>query len=156
MTEQIGDIFIRRGKRYEGNRYNSLYFPLDCVDTFKIKTRPWSSNCWRGYVAEYDISNNEMILKNLDISGLKPFPKINNSKPKYIKNTIFSRTKSVRYENINMKIPFTGEIYLNRELTGPINKLMFNARQAECNIILEFVNGNLINEIYNLNPYLSK
>lgn len=55
--------------------------------------------------------------------------------------------KYVTYENINLKIPYSGQVSLQYEI-GEENDLMFNKGiELEEEIVLEFNGGNLIKKI---------
>ena len=55
--------------------------------------------------------------------------------------------KYVTYENINLKIPYNGQVSLQYEI-GKENDLMFNKGiELEEEIVLEFNEGNLIKKI---------
>ena len=55
--------------------------------------------------------------------------------------------KYVTYQNINLKIPYSGQVSLQYEI-GEENDLMFNKGiELEEEIVLEFNEGNLIKKI---------
>ncbi len=108
MTAQVPDQFKFNEEEYSiiGVKDSHLFNPKD----FNLKPRMASTACYRGFVVEYNCKNNELIVENLLINLEKP-SKINGIKPK----KIYSYGLKYLYENLNLKLNFTGKILIARD-----------------------------------------
>ena len=66
MTAQITDQFVLRDQRYTiaGVKGNDLFVP----ENFGLEPFSRGSGCWRGYVCEYGLKNEYLVLERLQIS----------------------------------------------------------------------------------------
>ena len=98
-----------------------LLIPSD----FGIKTRSASSGCWRGYIMHYEIKNDEIYMLGFWVrtkNGVNP-PEINGVAPKplakrYDPDGLHGLGFTHEYKNVNLKLPFTGTIWLLRNLNS--------------------------------------
>ncbi|MBD3190400.1 MAG: hypothetical protein GF308_07135 [Candidatus Heimdallarchaeota archaeon] len=106
MTAQQPDLFIYKGKEYSliGVDGRELFDPAD----YNIQPTMVSTACYRGYVCTYSISEDYLVLKNLQIRTDKP-REINKKKPEKGK-TGFSH----EYSNLDLKIDFTGSLLIGK------------------------------------------
>ncbi|HEU0293077.1 MAG TPA: hypothetical protein VFR47_10105 [Anaerolineales bacterium] len=66
MTAQITDQFVLRDQRYTiaGVKGNELFVP----ENFGLEPFSLGSGCWRGYVCEYGLKDEHLVLERLGIS----------------------------------------------------------------------------------------
>ena len=127
MTAQIGDIY-----NYDNNDYRIV--ALSSVMLFKpqdygMEPHGSCTACWRGYWCEYDVSNDELFLKNLyfhnednnypSLNGVEASPKEfievegrRGLRKKLEKFTIPAHYGHRVYRDVNLSIPYTGKILL--------------------------------------------
>ena len=127
MTAQIRDIY-----NYDNNDYRIV--ALSSVMLFKpqdygMEPHTSSTACWRGYWCEYEISNGELLLKNLYFyntdGNYPPLNGVEVSPPEFIevegrrglrkkreKFTMPAHHGHRVYKNVNLPIPYTGKILL--------------------------------------------
>lgn len=122
MTAQIGDIYKYQKKEYTIVALSDAN-PFDPKD-FGLEPHAISTACWRGYWCEYEIENDELLLKNQylfnsddkypPINGVEVSPpefeeyKCNGGKKVTMKAHFGHRV----YRDINMPISYTGKILM--------------------------------------------
>ncbi len=103
MTAQIHDSILLEDKKFSivGINGNELFDPVN------FNLHPFSSmtSCWRGYVCEYKITYNKLLLNTLQVNLHQRGPAINGVEPLF-SNTTFNNT----YSDLHLPIDFTGEI----------------------------------------------
>lgn len=125
MTAQMHDAINFQGHEYDlvGINGSQLFNP----ESFGFKPTGRVTSCGRGFVCHYILVDNVLTLNKLDVSyghlgktkfSPKRCPVINGVAPIYTgdRNAYFNNV----YENLNLKIEFTGRILL---ADGFINKL---------------------------------
>lgn len=126
MTMQITDLFI-----FDGEKYNLINTDLD-IDLYKYGLYPMTAHtaCWRGYVSEYAIENNYLIIKNLYINCnnywgkekiIGKYPDLFGVKAIEIPESEcynISYGLPYGYCNINHVISYTGTIILGKDYRG--------------------------------------
>ncbi|TFF84334.1 hypothetical protein EU524_01190 [Candidatus Thorarchaeota archaeon] len=108
MTGQVSDEF-----RVEGNIYalvgvngEGLYVPAD----FGMETFSSCTACWRGYVMQYDVKDDELLLVGMDLNTKNPVS-INGVEPVEATESFMK----YRYVDIGLKTNFTGTILLGAD-----------------------------------------
>ncbi|WP_196892786.1 hypothetical protein [Aureivirga marina] len=143
MTAQISDQFIYNNQFYSltGFTEEICFHPGD----YEIFTKSASTACWRGFYRTFSIENNELVAKNLNVNDSNinenPLgPIINGVKPKRNKGR-FNKT----YENINLKIDFTGSILIGKDFIRDLYVHMGFHPAWKYETVFEFTfeNGNL-------------
>lgn len=143
MTAQVSDKFI-----YKNNEYSIVaettpveFHPED----YGIIPCPIDTACWAGYWCNYEITGDELILKNLiinskndeypDIEGVSP------NEPSIVKNMGYHI-----YNNINLRMSYTGKVLLGDEFMSSYYIHMGYQRAWSYKVLKEFVfqNGKLI------------
>lgn len=82
MTSQIADRVIYRGEKYELLWGNFLEQFINQKYNLRQNTTATTSNCWRGYVAEYTVESAHLYLTELHVFGMgKPFLEIDGKTP---------------------------------------------------------------------------
>jgi len=117
MTAQIHDSFLFKDQEYSivGVNGKGLFDPLD----YDLRPQGLCSACWRGYLCQYTVKENQMQLRwlriNLDSSGqnsseFNPGPVINGISPgkPHEDYPIFDTV----YQNLDLTIAFNGGILL--------------------------------------------
>lgn len=119
MTAQIHDTILIENQSFSivGVDGGDLFTP----QSVGIYPGPSNSACWRGYVCQYKIENEMLLLDELQVSmmGVKgegkdithfrqPGPEINGVQPTSAEGKLLSSGNL--YENLNLEIPFTGTI----------------------------------------------
>ncbi len=103
MTAQIHDSILLKDKKFSivGINGNELFNPVD------FNLHPFSSmtSCWRGYVCEYKVSDNKLLLNTLQINLHQRGPVING-----VESLFSNATFNNIYTDLHMPIDFTGEI----------------------------------------------
>ncbi|CAL2083390.1 hypothetical protein [Tenacibaculum sp. 190524A02b] len=147
MTAQLSDSFVFKGESYSltGFTEGIDFHP----ENYNISIKSASSACWRGFVREFSIENDELLIKNFNVNDagvtanfLQPI--INGIVPKRNKGKFNFFNKS--YENIDLKINYTGAILIGK---GFISELYVHmgfhpAWKYETVYELTFEKGNLI------------
>lgn len=154
MTAQIEDTFIHKRKSYS---ISAIQTPSDFFNIQKIGIDPegTSTACWRGYVAEFSIHEDKLVLKNLDTnnSNGKAFPiAINGVMPEIEKSEglveAYKEHREWHYKNVNLILPYTGGILITDKFIR--NRYIHMGFQSplsyEVVIELYFENGVLIKE----------
>lgn len=108
MTGQVSDKFRIDGEVFAlvGVNGEGLYVPAD----FAMETYSSCTACWRGYVMQYDVRNNELFLVGMELNANDPVP-INGVEPVEAADSFLR----FRYIDIGLKTPFTGTILLGAE-----------------------------------------
>ena len=119
MTAQVPDGILINSKPYaiasiEGGE---LFSP----QSVGITPGPANTACWRGYICQYKIENEELLLNELQVAIMKVEgegsnrkfvqqigPEINGVQPKSAEGKFLSSGNL--YENLNLPIPFSGTI----------------------------------------------
>lgn len=126
MTMQISDVFILDGEKYDLIN-TDLNINLNEYGLYPIFV---DTACWRGYVSEYAIENNYLVIKNLCINCnnycakekiIGKYPDLFGVKAIEIpESERYNISHGLPYEycNINHVIPYTGTIILGKEYRG--------------------------------------
>ncbi len=140
MTGQISDKFRYNGEIFElvGIDGNGLFTP----DDFGMVTRPGSTACWRGFCMSYNCVNGELLLEEMDINTQNAVP-VNDIVPREGEYG-FSHV----YENLMLKVPFTGKIRIAKDFisTMYVHMGFQSAESFETVIEIEFEGGNVVQE----------
>ena len=119
MTAQVPDAILLDNKPYAiaGVEGGKLFTP----QSVGITPGPANTACWRGYVCQYKIINEELLLDELQVAIMKvegegssrkfvqlTGPEINGVQPKSAEGKFLSSGNL--YENLNLQIPFSGTI----------------------------------------------
>jgi hypothetical protein len=120
MTAQVSDTILIDNKPYAiaGVEGDGLFTP----QSFGIHPGPANTACWRGYICQYKIENEELLLDELQISIMtvegegsdRKFvqhigPEINGVQPKSAEGKFLSSGNL--YENMNLQISFSGSLF---------------------------------------------
>ena len=115
MTAQISDSFIFNGEDFSLTGFTDKipFYPGD----YAITPKGVSSACWRGFYRIFSIVNNELVLKKFNVNDANienniSGPKINGVKPNL--NTKGRSFFNKSYENIDLKIAYTGSILIGK------------------------------------------
>lgn len=123
MSSQIKDKFIYKRTEYTISVIESPETFIDINSLLGFGPRKFSTACYRGYVATYALYKNKLILKKLYTNNGNnidnKIPAINNKLPKIsIREGLIDEFKSTlrdfTYENINLKIQYTGSIIITK------------------------------------------
>lgn len=112
MTAQISDTFLFKGEEYTlvGMSGGELITPYD----FGMKPEALHTACWRGFYSTYEISADEIFLKDMTMRE-----KDGNYKP--INNILPEVTDGeAHYLDVHMRISFTGKVRIAKDF---INEL---------------------------------
>jgi hypothetical protein len=119
MTAQVPDTILIDNKPYAiaGIEGDEIFTP----QSFGISPGPANTACWRGYVCQYKIENELLLLDELQVSIIKvegegketkyirqTGPQINGVEPKFAEGKFLSSGNL--YENLNLPIPFSGSL----------------------------------------------
>ncbi|CAL2105827.1 hypothetical protein T190115A13A_190071 [Tenacibaculum sp. 190524A02b] len=66
MTAQLSDSFVFKGESYSLTGFTEEidFHP----ENYNILTKSVSSACWRGFVREFSIENDELLIKNFNVN----------------------------------------------------------------------------------------
>lgn len=142
MTAQSPEVFVYKGKRYQG-----LYAePLDqYLQTQNIEFQPIASSCWRGYTCLWIISDNRLYL-----TGFSGAIRIYTTDDDELSPDRSYKTKNI---NLNYLFPnqqnvfaewFSGEIKLIKRIKPTDGECCDTVYKKE--IHLTFEKGILVNE----------
>ena len=123
-TSQINDGFLFEEMEY---KVSAIEYPEKFINIYSLlgfKPNEFHTACWRGFIATYAIFENKLVLKNLytnNASNLKnKAPKLNNILPdisideKWVSEETRKNRREFNYKNINLEIPYTGSIIINK------------------------------------------
>ena len=146
MTGQIPDKVLYLNEEYSlvGVRGEPLYEPFDFGLT---PISPHTAN-WRGFISTYEINNNSLNLKSMQITVEKNndrYPEINGVKPTIKQNGYVT----LQYLDLYLKTEFTGKILIAKEFIDSMYVHMGFQSPLSFELVLEFEfrDGNLINKI---------
>jgi len=107
MTGQVPDDVILNDERFSliGLKGQKKFKPED----FGIEPYSSMTACWRGYIMGYVISNNQLILNEIQINAEEPL-KINGIEPQN-----GNRFFKYHYKDLKLKSNFTGSILLAKD-----------------------------------------
>lgn len=114
MTVQINDFVQCENKDYEVVSFSDplSFSPVE----YGITPKGFSTICFRGYMCEYLISNEEIVLKNFYINCENDvYPEINGVVPVIEKDYVLFKGYHY-YEGVNIKISYTGKILVGKDL----------------------------------------
>lgn len=137
-TYVIVGVHNRKYARIFGARADILFTP-EYLDLTPVAT---ASNCWRGYVCQYAIRDNALVLRELNIGLMEPGPEINGVRP-----TVPHEGSRVNiYQNLDLPIKFTGGILIGDKFIQELYVHMgfHPAWKFETVIELIFAEGELI------------
>ena len=107
MSAQLSDKFKYNNKKYS---ISAIEIPHMFFNITKLGLKPHAihSACWRGFVAEFGIGNeNRLVLVELKTNnGKAPPPKINGIEPKIVFGG------GLKYHNLNLPINYSGKILI--------------------------------------------
>jgi hypothetical protein len=152
MTAQMHDRINYQGHEYNlvGINGSELFNP----EKFGFKPTGRVTSCGRGFVCHYILSGNTLVLSKLEVSyghlgrtkfSPKKCPTINNVSPTYTEDR--SARFNNLYENLNLKIEFTGGILIADDFIYKLGVNMGFHPAWKYRIIYEltFDNGQMIN-----------
>lgn len=138
MTGQIADEFRYNGEMYDlvGIDGDGLLSPTD----FGMIPRAGSTACWRGFQMFYNCVNGELLLEQMNLNTQEAIL-VNGIEPKNGEYG-FSHV----YENLKLKVPFTGRIRIGKDFISSMYVHMgFQSSESyETVIELEIENGKVI------------
>ena len=149
MTTQMSDAFYYEGKPYY---VSAIEHPDEFFDIkqFGLTLGFASSACWRGYIAEFAIRSNTLVLLNLHVNqppDRDDRVEINGILPGTIKkrkrNSIFADCLDSHYYDVNLALPYTGKTIITSENVAKLHVNMgFQSVLCFKNVIeLCFENG---------------
>ena len=154
MTAQISDEFTYQGKSYKIvaiSENRKLFDP----EEYGLHPDAIATNCWDGYWCEFEITDALYLQKLFIHCDDEKYPDIcgrNIEIPYSImqipsSSLVFDNTGYMVYDNMNLKIPYTGKILVG---SGFIHKYYIHmgyqrAYAYEKLLEFEFEGGNLIN-----------
>lgn len=119
MTQQIPDLFNYKDQHLRVSDIEGS--GLHVASDFKIKTRSATTACWRGFVMQYVITDNQLMLDNIwfkpetqelpKINGIEPIPITREAEPTWA--FFFSHA----YKNLNKKVSFNGSLEIRKYIT---------------------------------------
>jgi len=150
VTAQKNDKFVYHNVEYSIVGFNNDE-PLD-IASLGIQPTPVSTGCWRGYVAEYAIANNSLVLDGLSVTIWANDeqqiigPEINGISPTG-PNTEFDFFTS-HYRGLSYPLAYSGKLLLgNGFIRDLYDHMGFHASYKYEHVVeLSFDNGLLINE----------
>ena len=137
MTSQITDTFLFKGDEYSliAMKGGNLATP----EQFGMEASSYSTACYRGYFATYELINNLLFLREfalhekdnnyLTIDGIIPNKKSNSDDLNY-------RIRC--YKNLNLKILFTGKIRLAKDFIKEFYVHMGYQKATAFKTVLDF------------------
>jgi hypothetical protein len=107
MTAQISDGFLFENKEYyEIAITNPLPF---APEDYGLKPVMISTACWRGYWCDYELTGEQILLKNLHVRVADDvYPTINGVSARFDPDAMNSHT----YTELNLPMDYTGKIVL--------------------------------------------
>jgi hypothetical protein len=139
LTGQMSDTLNYKDEQFNlvGIKGEGLFRPED------IGLAPYSNctACWRGYVASYEIANDELLLSHLLINTKNPID-INGIKAESPADSLFTH----QFSQLKTKIPFTGNLLIGNEFIQSMYVHMgFQKPVTYARVIeLKLRNGNLL------------
>ncbi len=134
MTGQIADQFSYKEDNYDliGLKGSNLFNPEE-YGVFPIMA---STACYRGFVAEYNITDKQLILNSLMLRS-------NEEKLNEINGVAAKKEEKVMmfnflYEDLNLPIKFTGFILLGKDFINEMYVHMGYQRPIAYKIVIEF------------------
>jgi hypothetical protein len=141
MTWQVQDKLIYNSEIHFLEEEILEYIIGDNMD-LKPNTNSISSDCWRGYVATFEIVNFELLLKNISMDSS------DYEKEKFL-STLFSDPNKMKLSKLNCIL-----ILYKNKLKGNYNSVSLNI--YETYELLEIKNGNLNDyKLYNHEDYIN-
>jgi hypothetical protein len=103
MTAQMHDSILWNDQKFSivGVHGDDLFHPKD----FNLHPFSTVTSCWRGYVCEYKIIDNQLVLNTLKANHEGRGPAIHGMEPLFSKG-MFNNV----YNRLNLAMDFTGEI----------------------------------------------
>ncbi len=139
LTGQVPDEFIYKGERFEllGIKGKKLFTNED----FGVKPSSFTTACYRGHIMSYQFTNNQLLLDSFFITSDNP-PKINNIDPIRLTNknpeVWWHSMFEYRYEHLNLKVPFNGEILLGKDFIHSMDPHMGHPPAIAYKTVLRF------------------
>ena len=139
MTGQVPDEFVYNGEKYEllGIKGGKLYTNED----FEMNPSSFTTACYRGYLMSYQFTNNQLFLDSFFITAENP-SKINDIEPILLNHqnpeVWWHSMFKYGYKNLNLKVPFKGEILLGKNLISSMDPHMGNPPAIAYEIVLRF------------------
>ena len=130
VTAQIPDEFTFNGESFSlvGLNGDGLFSPTD----FNIQPYSRCTACWRGYVMNYVINNDHLVLEGMRVNVKEP-PKINGVEPEP-GGDLFDYC----YKNLNLKTNFTGRMLLAKDFIRSMYVHMGFQRPMAYRTVIEF------------------
>lgn len=162
MTAQLPNIINFKGNRYDLRGYEDSLLKVDPND-YGIKSARRSSNCWAGYISEYDLREDGLYLSYLHISHGKYVEEYDDETKEIIQQykrslpedmpTIMGieaeRGKGYRFNiryNLNLNTHYNGRLSFSREYEAKFR--IKNGKQKTYRIKevigAEFLDGKII------------
>lgn len=147
MTAQLSDIYYYRGEEWDIAAVEKVW-PFD-IKSLGVKPVPPHTACWNGYVCEYAIEKDKLLLQNLQLCLDEEYPEING-----VKAVNNPKDKVVlwgfkKYEEINIKVKYSGGLIIAREFIDDYYIHMGYHHPYAYRQVYEliFEDGNLVEEI---------
>lgn len=141
MTAQISDVYSYNGEEFRLIAIeNEINFDLE--KEYNIKCVPPHTGLWRGHYEEFDVLNDELILRNINACIKGDYPVING-----VTAEEFDFGLS-RYNDVNIPIKYTGSILLGNGFIRDYYIHMGFQQPYAYRVVLElkFKDGVLINK----------
>ncbi len=141
MVAQISDNFKYLGTDFEllGLNGEGLFNPGE----YGVRPTMMSTACSRGYVCDYEITNSEILMRNLLLrtEEVQAYPEIDGVKP--IFKNIY---KAGEYKNLKLYIKYSGGILLGTESIHDMNFYTGDQKPHDFHKVKEiiFVDGKII------------
>jgi len=154
MTAQFSDLFFYNNKEYSiadlGG--DELFHPMQ----YGLFPESSCTACWKGFVATYEVQDDILCLKNLDINVEKirklffwssSIPKLNGKKPS--DNESLYNMFSHHFQDVNLPFSYTGWILIGGEFIHELYVHMgYHPAWKYKNVIkLDFEKGKLISSL---------
>jgi len=134
MTAQMPDVFFYKNENYSliGLKGSNMFNPED-YGVYPIMA---NTACYRGFVATYHITEEQLILSSLILKSKEEKLKEINGQPAKKEKSIFSF--NFLYENINLPIKYTGFILLGKDFINEMYVHMGYQRPISYETVIEF------------------
>ena len=136
MTAQIHDVVVFGGQNYELLGVNGWGFFWPCRHALRV--RMMHTACRRGYVCEYAVENDQLLLTALQVGMAEPPTELFGAQRRFI-------DRAATYSPIRLPVAFTGGLLLGGGYThGPLLYMGRLAQRYAEILELAFDHGRLI------------
>ncbi|MCR5661461.1 MAG: hypothetical protein K6G50_04965 [bacterium] len=140
MTQQMKDPFFWNKEEWVFLGAENLYSLFDPAKYGLSPTAPHTA-CWKGFIVQFRIDNKQLILDELSVfCENNTYPPING-----IEARKESHGSMWTYNNIDLKLPYTGTIVIGKVMKPEFRGRVFTGPHSyETTFDLSFQNGQLI------------